>query len=36
MRSVLVLTLAVSALLAQPQSDSLLKNVIMLHQSGDY
>jgi hypothetical protein len=36
MRSVLVLTLAVSALLAQPRPDSHLKNAITLHQSGDY
>ena len=36
MRSVLALALAVSALLAQPQAEPLLKNAITLHQSGDY
>ena len=36
MRSVLVLALAVSALLAQPQSEYLLRDAIALHQSGDF
>jgi len=36
MRSVLALLLAVSWIVAQPQAESLLKDAITAHQSGDY
>jgi len=36
MRSVLVLTLAISGLFAQPRAESILKNAVTLHQSGDF
>jgi len=36
MRCVFALPLAVAALLAQPQAESILKNAITLHQSGDF